>query len=137
MNPALDLLQPYPFQKLRELFAGITPNPERTPINLSIGEPKHPTPDCIRQALVDGLAGLAQYPATQGSDELRATCADWLAARYAIPRPNPATEILPVCGSREALFSFTQIAFKPLASGEKPVALLPNPFIKFMKAQRC
>jgi len=128
MNPALDLLQPYPFQKLRELFAGITPNPEQTPINLSIGEPKHPTPDCIRQALVDGLAGLAQYPATQGSDELRATCADWLAARYAIPRPNPATEILPVCGSREALFSFTQIAFKPLASGEKPVALLPNPF---------
>ena len=71
MNPRLELLQPYPFQKLRELLAGVLPTAELPPINLSIGEPKHPTPDFIRQTLAEGLGGLANYPTTQGSDSLR------------------------------------------------------------------
>ncbi len=71
MNPKLGLLQPYPFERLRQLFAGITPDPSRTPINLSIGEPKHTTPQFIRDALADGTAGLANYPTTIGSPALR------------------------------------------------------------------
>ena len=73
MNPRLEQLHPYPFQKLRELFAGVTPNPDLSPINLSIGEPKHPTPQFIKDALIAGLAGLSNYPITQGSDALRAS----------------------------------------------------------------
>ncbi len=79
MNPHLASLQPYPFQKLRTLFAGVQPNPERTAINLSIGEPKHAAPATVTDALVANLGGLSAYPATQGSDALRQACADWLA----------------------------------------------------------
>ena len=126
MNPLLDKLQPYPFEKLKKLFAGITPDPAYRPISLGIGEPKHPTPEFIKRALTDNLAGLASYPATLGSDALRGAIANWLQNRYGIPRPDPATEILPVNGSREALFSLTQTVIDPTRPGA--LVMCPNPF---------
>ena len=126
MNPHLDLLQPYPFQRLRGLLAGVTPPAELAHINLSIGEPKHPTPDVVKNALIASLDGLAAYPATLGSDALRQACSSWLQRRYGIT-VDPAREILPVCGSREALFSFVQAVIDPRGS-DKPVLISPNPF---------
>lgn len=126
MNPHLELLQPYPFQRLRGLLAGVTPPADLPHINLSIGEPKHPTPEVVKQALVANLDGLAAYPATLGSDALRGACAGWLQRRYGVI-VDAAREILPVCGSREALFSFVQAVID--ARGEqKPVLISPNPF---------
>ncbi|WP_147696072.1 succinyldiaminopimelate transaminase [Vogesella mureinivorans] len=126
MNPHLDLLQPYPFQRLRGLLAGVTPPAELAHINLSIGEPKHPTPDVVKNALIANLDGLAAYPATLGSDALRQACSSWLQRRYGIA-VDPAREILPVCGSREALFSFVQAVIDPRGN-DKPVLISPNPF---------
>ncbi|MFN3750767.1 MAG: succinyldiaminopimelate transaminase [Thiobacillus sp.] len=126
MNPRLQLLHPYPFQKLRELFAGVTPNPGRTPINLSIGEPKHPTPQFIKDALVAGLDGLAHYPITQGSDALRGAIAAWARRRYGVAL-DPATEVLPVNGSREALFAFAQASVDSSRHGRRTI-ISPNPF---------
>ncbi|TXG98357.1 MAG: aminotransferase class I/II-fold pyridoxal phosphate-dependent enzyme, partial [Zoogloea sp.] len=108
MNPHLQDLHPYPFEKLRALFEGIAPPAGLSPIRLSIGEPQHATPEFIRQALVDNLGGLANYPTTQGSDALRQSIAGWLDRRYGLPGVNPATQVLPVNGSREALFAFAQ-----------------------------
>ncbi len=125
MNPRLNQLQPYPFQKLRELFAGITPPAELSAINLSIGEPKHATPAFIRQALTDNLNGLASYPLTQGSDTLRQSIAAWCAQRYGVEL-DPATQILPVNGSREALFAFAQALIDPTRHVKRIVS--PNPF---------
>ncbi|KAF0102552.1 MAG: N-succinyldiaminopimelate aminotransferase [bacterium] len=125
MNPRLNQLQPYPFQKLRELFAGVTPDPALAAINLSIGEPKHATPAFIREALTANLQGLASYPATQGSDDLRATIADWCRMRYGAEL-DPATQILPVNGSREALFAFAQAVIDPGKHVKRVVS--PNPF---------
>lgn len=127
MNKNLDLLQPYPFQRLRSLFKGITPNPDLSPINLSIGEPKHETPEFIQQALVENLNGLANYPLTTGSLALRETIAAWLSNRYDIPAIDPATAILPVNGSREALFALAQ-AVIDTGVAEQPVVISPNPF---------
>jgi N-succinyldiaminopimelate aminotransferase len=126
MNPRLDLLHPYPFQKLRELFTGIVPNPALQAINLSIGEPKHPTPQFIKDALVAGLGGLANYPVTQGSDALRQAMADWAERRYGV-KLDPATEVLPVNGSREALFAFAQASVDSSRHGRR-VVISPNPF---------
>lgn len=126
MNPHLQKLQPYPFEKLRQLFAGLS-EPEGLPlIRLSIGEPQHATPEFIKQSLADNLAGLANYPTTQGSDALRAAIAGWIGRRYQLPTPNAATQVLPVAGSREALFAFAQC----IVDGSKPDALVlcPNPF---------
>ncbi len=125
MNPLLAKLQPYPFEKLRQLFAGVTPNPAFAPISLGIGEPKHPTPAFIRQALADNLDGLANYPTTAGSDALRSAICGWLERRYQLPPLNPATEVLPVNGSREALFALAQAVIDPAA---KAVVVCPNPF---------
>lgn len=127
MSPRLSLLQPYPFEKLRQLFAGITPNPELKPVNLSIGEPKHPTPQLVREAMIANLDGLEKYPTTLGSEALRQSISQWIARRYDIAAPNPATEIVPVNGSREALFAFAQAVIDPTTT-EKPVVLSPNPF---------
>ena len=127
VNPHLNQLQPYPFEKLRQLFADVTPNPAFAPISLGIGEPKHPTPAFIKQALADHLGGLASYPTTAGSDALRGTIANWLARRYEIPTPDAATQVLPVNGSREALFALAQTVVDP-ASGA--LVLCPNPFYK-------
>jgi N-succinyldiaminopimelate aminotransferase len=126
MNPRLDLLHPYPFQKLRELFAGVTPNPALAPINLSIGEPRHATPQFIKDALVAGLDGLAHYPPTQGSDALRSAIAAWAERRYGVPL-DAASEVLPVNGSREALFAFAQAAVDSTRHGRRTV-VSPNPF---------
>ena len=125
MNPNLSRLQAYPFERLRALVAAASPNPALAPINLSIGEPKHPTPELVKQALVGALDGLAAYPATAGSPELREAVAGWLERRYRIPRPDAATQVLPVNGSREALFAFAQAIIN---SGEKAKVVCPNPF---------
>ncbi|NMG35193.1 succinyldiaminopimelate transaminase [Azoarcus sp. TTM-91] len=126
MNPNLARLQTYPFEKLRALFAGLQPPAELKPIRLSIGEPQHPTPTFILQALSDNFAGIAAYPSTQGSDALRGAIAGWLERRYALPRVDAATQVLPVNGSREALFAFAQC----VVDGGKPGAkvVCPNPF---------
>jgi N-succinyldiaminopimelate aminotransferase len=125
MNPRLALLQAYPFERLRALMAGVAPNPELSPINLSIGEPKHPTPELVKKALVGALDGLSAYPATAGLPELRQAVSAWLARRYGIPAPDPATQVLPVNGTREALFAFCQTI---IGSDAKAKVVCPNPF---------
>jgi N-succinyldiaminopimelate aminotransferase len=126
MNPDLDRLHPYPFQKLAALFREETPNPALRPISLSIGEPRHATPQFIKDALVGSLGGLANYPTTAGSDALRGAISDWLARRYGIPAPDAKTQVLPVNGSREALFAFAQAAID--RRRPEPVVVCPNPF---------
>ena len=126
MNPNLTRLQPYPFQKLAALLSGVKANASLRPINLSIGEPKHATPQFIREALNANLNGLSSYPATAGSDTLRAAIAAWLERRYGLPHIDPAKQVLPVNGSREALFAFAQAVVD--ASRERPVVVAPNPF---------
>ena len=126
MNPNLDKLQPYPFQRLRDLFRGITPNPDLAPINLSIGEPKHETPAFIKQALADNLDGLANYPTTAGNPELRQTISGWLSSRYGISALDAEKAIIPVNGSREALFAFAQAVID--GSRPNPIVICPNPF---------
>jgi N-succinyldiaminopimelate aminotransferase len=124
MNPLLSRLQPYPFERLKELFAGVTPNPSLRPISLGIGEPKHPTPQFIKDALAGSLDGLAAYPATAGELRLREAFTGWLAKRYGL-EVNAATQVLPVNGSREALFAFAQTLIDP---GKDAVVVCPNPF---------
>ncbi|CAN5685635.1 succinyldiaminopimelate transaminase [soil metagenome] len=129
MNPFLHKLQPYPFEKLKRLFANITPNPAYKAISLGLGEPKHPTPAFIQQAVTANLDGLASYPSTAGADALRQAIANWLAKRYAIPAPDAASQILPVNGSREALFSLAQTVIDPSqCTHGTPLVLCPNPF---------
>ncbi|HEU4460637.1 MAG TPA: succinyldiaminopimelate transaminase [Methylibium sp.] len=125
MNPRLALLQPYPFERLRELTRGVTPNPALAPISLGIGEPKHPTPAFIKEALVSALDGLASYPSTIGEPALREACAGWVERRYGV-RLDAATQVLPVAGTREALFALAQT----VVDGSKPGAAVvcPNPF---------
>lgn len=126
MNPLLQKLQPYPFERLKQLFAGVTPNAAYRPISLGIGEPKHATPQFIKTALTGALdTGLTGYPATAGEPALKASAARWMERRYGV-QLNPSTQILPVNGSREALFSLTQT----VVDGSRPGALVlcPNPF---------
>ncbi|MBS1169676.1 MAG: succinyldiaminopimelate transaminase [Burkholderiaceae bacterium] len=125
MNPLLDKLQPYPFEKLRRLFADVQPNPAYKHVSLGLGEPRHPTPEFIKQTLTDSLSGLSNYPATLGTEALRNAIARWLERRYHLSQVDPATQILPTLGSREALFSLAQAVIDP-----KPGALVlcPNPF---------
>jgi N-succinyldiaminopimelate aminotransferase len=126
LNPLLGRLQPYPFEKLRALLEGVTPNPALRPIRLQIGEPRHATPELVKAALAGALEGLAAYPATAGSPALREAIVAWLARRYALPALDAATQVLPVNGSREALFAFAQTVIDP-AGGAARVAC-PNPF---------
>ena len=131
MNPNLAKLHPYPFEKLRQLFAGVTPNPNLREIRLSIGEPQHETPPFIKEALTAGVSGLANYPTTLGLPALRQAIAAWLQRRYALDGVDPEREIIPVNGSREALFAFTQALIDPTAKalqGEAPLVVSPNPF---------
>ena len=126
MNPLLSRLQAYPFERLRQLFEGVTPSPAHRPISLGIGEPRHATPRFIQQALADELAtGLASYPPTAGSPALRTACAGWLRRRYGVDL-DPATQLLPVLGSREALFALAQTVVD--ASRPGAAVVCPNPF---------
>ena len=127
MNSNLNKLQPYPFQRLRDLFKGINPNANYKPINLSIGEPKHDTPALIKEALITNLSGLASYPTTACVAELRQAFADWATRRYSIPLLDVEKEIIPVNGSREALFAFAQAVINT-EKVAKPVVICPNPF---------
>ncbi len=128
-HPYLALLQPYPFEKLRQLFAETTPDSGYKAISLGIGEPKHATPEFIKTTITDNLSGLASYPATAGSDALRHAIGDWLTRRYGLQKLAPLKQILPVNGSREALFSLAQTVINPQAcSSGKPLVLCPNPF---------
>ena len=126
MNPALDSLQSYPFQKLAALMNGVAPHPELKAISLHIGEPKHPTPDFIRRALAENLAGLASYPTTLGAPSLRVAIAEWLQRRYGLKHISADNEIIPVNGSREALFAFAQTIVD--RTRLDPVVVVPNPF---------
>jgi len=125
MNPLLQRLQPYPFERLRQLHADVLPNPAYRPISLGIGEPKHATPELIKTALAQSLAGLASYPATAGEPRLRQAMAEWLQRRYGLAL-DPLTQILPVNGSREALFALAQTVIDPSRPGATVVS--PNPF---------
>jgi N-succinyldiaminopimelate aminotransferase len=124
MNPDLGLLQPYPFEKLAKLKAGITPPAQLEHIALSIGEPKHQPPSFVVEELIHHLHGLANYPLTRGSEALREAVAGWLLRRFKA-KVDPATQILPVAGTREALFSFAQCVVN---RADKPLVLMPNPF---------
>ena len=126
MNPRLARLQPYPFDKLRTLLAGVTPNPALRALDLSIGEPKHPTPTLVKDALAGALEGLAGYPRTAGLPELREAIAGWAKRRYGLEALDPATQVLPVNGSREALFAFAQTVID--GSRPNPLVACPNPF---------
>jgi N-succinyldiaminopimelate aminotransferase len=126
VNPRLENLQSYPFQKLTALLEGAKPKPELSPVALYIGEPKHPTPEFIKRALCDSLGGLATYPATAGTEALRNAIAEWLQRRYGIERIDPVSQVIPVNGSREALFAIAQAVIDP--SRPHPTVVCPNPF---------
>lgn len=125
MNPYLQQLQPYPFERLRQLVSDIKPNEQLTPISFNIGEPRHPTPELIKQALIANLDTLSHYPTTNGSPALRQAIANWLMRRYHLPQINPETEVLPVNGSREALFAFAQAVINNRIPAK---VVCPNPF---------
>ena len=127
MNHALAQLQPYPFEKLRALLAGAQPATDRSPIALSIGEPKHRSPDFVGQALTANLDKLAVYPTTLGLPELRQSIVNWCERRFGVPTGwlDAARHVLPVNGTREALFAFTQAVVDRNAKG---LVVSPNPF---------
>ena len=125
MNPLLSRLHPYPFERWRELTQGIAPNPAYRPISLGIGEPKHATPALIEAALMQALPALSAYPATLGEPALREAITGWLQRRYGVT-VNAATQVLPVNGSREALFALAQTVLDPSKPGATVVC--PNPF---------
>ena len=125
MNPLLQRLQPYPFERLRQLFSGVIPPGQLRPISLGMGEPRPPTPPVITQILVSNLTGLSSYPATAGEIRLREAFSAWLAKRYRV-QLDPLTQVLPINGSREALFAIAQTVVD--ASRPEPVVVCPNPF---------
>ena len=126
VNPDLGRLQAYPFEKLKALYATVTPDLAYSLIPLYIGEPKHPTPEFIKQALTANLGGLAGYPLTLGQPELRGAIAGWLKRRYGLPAIDPETQILPVMGTREALFAIAQVVVDRTRPGATVIS--PNPF---------
>ena len=124
MNPLLTSLQPYPFERLKQLFATVTPNPAYRPISLGIGEPRHATPQLVLDALAGATGELATYPPTAGSPALHQACAEWVERRYSVSL-DAAAQILPVNGSREALFAFAQTVVDGRANA---TVVCPNPF---------
>jgi N-succinyldiaminopimelate aminotransferase len=128
MTPYLKYLHPYPFEKLTQLKRGIVPPNDKEPIALSIGEPAHATPHLIQETLLTHLHGLSKYPTTKGIPELRMAIANWLSRRFNVPSESidPETQVLPVNGTREALFSFAQCVID--ATSPAPVVIMPNPF---------
>jgi N-succinyldiaminopimelate aminotransferase len=128
MTPYLKYLHPYPFEKLAQLKRGIVPPNDKEHIALSIGEPAHATPHLIQETLLTHLHGLSKYPTTKGIPELRMAIAEWLSRRFNVPSEliDPETQVLPVNGTREALFSFAQCVID--ATSPAPVVIMPNPF---------
>jgi N-succinyldiaminopimelate aminotransferase len=124
MNPNLTLLHPYPFEKLAQLKNGITPPADKSPITLSIGEPAHETPPFIKNVLIENLGSISNYPTTKGIPKLRETIAMWLENRFAC-KVDFEIQVLPVNGTREALFSFAQCV---IDSSKNPLVVMPNPF---------
>jgi N-succinyldiaminopimelate aminotransferase len=129
MNARLAGLHSYPFQKLTALLDGVTPPKDKSPIRLSIGEPQHAAPAFVLEALAKNLAGLSMYPATKASPELRRSIASWANRRFKLDRTplDPERHVLPVAGTREALFSIAQATIDPNAS-RSAIVLMPNPF---------
>lgn len=132
MNPNLSRLQPYPFERLRQLFSSVTPNADYSPISLGIGEPKHPTPQFLKDAYcsaIQSTEGMSGYPATAGDVTLRTSIANWIGRRYGL-QLSAATQVLPINGSREALFAFAQTVIDPgtAVAGQRPMVVCPNPF---------
>ncbi|WP_285422376.1 succinyldiaminopimelate transaminase [Pseudomonas sp. efr-133-TYG-103a] len=127
MNNALQQLQPYPFEKLRALLGSVTPNPDKRPIALSIGEPKHTSPEFVAKALADNLDQMAVYPTTAGIPALREAIANWCERRFSVPQGwlDANKHVLPVNGTREALFAFTQTVVNRSDDG---LVISPNPF---------
>ncbi len=127
MNPDLDRLQPYPFERLAALKHGLRPPADLHPITLAIGEPKHAPPAFVTETLITHLHGLAQYPVTRGGGELRGAAARWLERRFGLPAQtlDPAAQVLPVNGTREALFAIAQCL---VDRRRQPLVLMPNPF---------
>ncbi len=126
MNPRLDLLQPYPFERLRALLKVCQAPSNLKGIQLSIGEPRHAAPGFVRQALCDHLDGLSNYPATIGREDLRQTISQWLESRFRLSGLDAATQVIPTLGSREALFSLAQSVLNP--EEQDALVLCPNPF---------
>ena len=124
MNPRLRRLQPYPFERLRQLFADLRPA-DKPPISLSIGEPRHPAPPFVLERLGESLERVANYPATAGTPALRQAMAAWAERRFAPAELDPESQILPVNGTREALFAFAQAV---VSGGEDDLVICPNPF---------
>src|SRR5260221_2780305 len=124
MNRRLDLLQPYPFERLRALLAGVAPPAGLRPISLGLGEPQHPTPALIKDALTANLGALGRYPQALGLKEFRTAVAEWIARRYLV-RVDPDTQVIPLSGTREGVFSIAQAAVHP----DEPDGLVicPNP----------
>ena len=127
MNPDLSRLQPYPFERMASLFAGIEPATQLDTIRLSIGEPKHPTPGFITEAVIEHLHGLSRYPGTRGTEALREAICQWLGKRFNLPDNclDAQKNVLPVNGTREALFAIAQCV---VDSGQSPRVMMPNPF---------
>lgn len=125
LNRDLQLLQPYPFERLRQLYAGITPGTQ-SPISMQIGEPKHAAPPFIAEEILRGMSGLSSYPLTAGTPKLRIAIRDWISHRYGIPPLDTDLEVLPVNGSREALFAIAQVVIDRTA--KNPRVVCPNPF---------
>jgi len=128
MHDRFDRLQPYPFEKLGALFGAVSPNPELPIIRLSIGEPKHRAPRFVREALIADLDNLEVYPTTGGTLAFKTAVARWLEQRFQLPELDPAAHILPVTGTREALFAFVQTVFNRTEASQKPYVMMPNPF---------
>lgn len=129
MNPNLLRLQAYPFERLRQLFSQVQPNPDFAPISLGIGEPRHAAPDLVKQAYCNAIlnsGGLSVYPATAGDPSLRAAIVDWMQRRYALTLES--AQVLPVNGSREALFAFAQTVLQPREDSQPALVVCPNPF---------
>jgi len=128
MNSKLAQLHDYPFQKLARLLKGIEPDPEFSPVALSVGEPKHASPEFVLQAIRENLDGLSVYPTTRGLPELREAIAQWLQRRFTLPAlPDSESQVIPVSGTREALFSITQAVVNTDVN-DKPIVMMPNPF---------
>ncbi len=125
MNPHLPQLQPYPFERLRQLFAGTEPAAGKTPISLSIGEPRHTAPAFVLEEIGSNLGRLSNYPSTVGIPELRQAIANWLQNRFGLAEMEADRQVLPVSGTREALFAFAQTVVRP---DPQALVMCPNPF---------